>query len=145
MLNLIIQPDKFAKVYLKKSTDYQYDSLLDLIQQIFSTHAFEDKAVEQFLYQLLSETGYTSLEKIPIPELQAIANYFLAHKDEYKIDYDAEKLTYLLLSAIKNKDVIVYIDKRIVEDMLAPITLQYGSTLAFIKVEKINNITFKTI
>lgn len=145
MIYLSFHAKTYQKVYLQGLEEPYYDSLLSLIYAIFSTYVFEDKAVELYLYQLLDATGYRRIEDIPRIELELIVAHFLKHKKAFKIDYDSEYLTYLLLAAIKRLDILVYFDEHLIEDLEAPIQLEPDSVLSFIKKEKIERTTFKTI
>lgn len=135
----------FQKTYFRNVEATQYDSFLDLIWELFASHQFENKEIELQIYSFLTSLGYASLEQVPKGELQIIADHFLERKEDYKINPDEEKLTYLLLAAIQRGELIPYFDKKIIEDLKAPIRLRANSVIAFINKNKIENITFKTI
>lgn len=145
MINIRLTNETFERTYLKKVDRFQYESLLSFVFELFHKHHFEDKEVELFLLDLLSQSGYSSIERIPILELQIIADYFLENRDQYKVDYDEEKLTYLLLAAIQKNDIITIVDNAIITDINAPLSIHNSSTVSFIYKKKIETITFKTL
>ncbi len=144
-MNLKIQVSSFDRVYFHPVTRTEYASLLDLILELFYEYTFADRSEELYLYQLLSDLGYRSINDIPLPELELIVEYFEANRDSFKSKMDEEKVTYLLLAAIQKEEVIVFLDNKIIEDLKSPLKLSKDSTLAFFKQEKLNRITFKTI
>ncbi len=144
-MNLKIQVSSFDRVYFHSVTRTEYASLLDLILELFYEYTFADRSEELYLYQLLSDLGYRSIDDIPIPELALIVEYFEANRDSFKSKMDEEKMTYLLLAAIQKEEVIVLLDNKIIEDLKSPLKLNQDSTLVFFKQEKLNRITFKTI
>lgn len=142
---LILKHDTFEKNYLINTSEYEYESLLSLVFELFSSHHFEDREAELYLYQMLKDTGYPSIEAIPIQQLNSIVNYFLKHRDTYKVDYDEERLTYLLLAAIKEKQILTIIDKKLIEDIQKPLSLKKDSSITFFKMNKLNSIKFKSL
>ncbi len=144
-MQLYIKSNTFEKNYLTNTTHYHYDNLLDLVFELFSKHQFVDRAAELHLLQILKESGYHSIEEIPLAQLNGIVNYFLEHRDTYKVDYDEERLTYLLLAAIQDQNITAIIDKALIKDLQAPIQLSKDSTITFFKMDKLKAIKFKSI
>ncbi len=135
----------FDKNYLIHTDNYEYENAYDLIYELFSKHIFIDREAELYLYQLLKDTGYGSIEGIPIDQLNGIVNYFLKSRDQYRVNYDEERLTYLLLAAIKSSEIILSIDQQVISELQVPISLERDSTITFFKKNKLNTIKFKSI
>lgn len=144
-MQLIIKTRSFDKNYLIHSTQYEYESALDLILDLFSNHHFVNKEAELYLYQLLKNSEYNTLDDIPLQQLNAIVEYFLKHRDQYKVDYDEERLSYLLLAAIQAEKIIFTIDNRIIKNLKEKVVLKKESILNFFNIYKLESITFNTI
>ena len=144
-MRLLITNRSFNKDYLVNSSSYNYDSALDFILELFSTYKFVDREVELYLYELLKDSGYTSIEQIPLQQLNVILNHFLENRDQYKVNYDEERLSYLLLAAIQAEKILFTIDDQRITNLKAPIHLQEDSTINFFKLDKLDSIQFKMI
>lgn len=135
----------FDKDYLIHTSSYHYDNVMNLIFELFSKHIFTNREVELYLYQLLKDTGYGSIEAIPMDQLDVIVSYFIKHRDAYKVNYDEERLTYLLLAALKSGTILLSIDTKLVTELMDPITLNADSVITFFKTNKLEAIKFKSI
>jgi len=144
-MQLLIRAETFDKNYLIPTINKEYENVLSLVFELFSKHHFLDRAAELYLYQLLKDTGYASVEDIPLPQLNTIVDYFLKHRNQYKVNYDEERLTYLLLAAIQSNKIILIIDNSMIIDLMNPISLEQDSTITFFKIEKLHSIKFKSI
>jgi hypothetical protein len=144
-MKILIRTEIFDRNYLINISNFKYDSLLELILELFSKHQFIDKEIELYLYNLLRESNYTSIDQIPIQQLDSILDYFLDNRDQFKVDYDAERLTYLMLAAIQSKKIIFTIDNQRIENLKEPILLKKESIINFFKLDKLNTINFKMI
>lgn len=145
MINIVFNNFSFQRTYLREIELYNYESFLSLVLEIFSRYKFEDKEAELLVYELLQAGGHRSIEDIPFYELEVIADYFLAQKERFKVEYDEEKLTYILLAAIQREEIIAMVDDIVITDLQAPISLRSNSMVNFIKKDKIKTITFKTL
>ena len=144
-MKIFIKTRSFDKNYLINTSKYEYESSLDLILELFSEHRFVDREVELYLYQLLKESNYSSIDQIPTLQLNAILEYFLENRDKYKVNYDEERLSYLLLAAIQSNKIILTIDNYRIENLLESVQLKVDSVINFFNVEKLNTINFKMI
>jgi len=144
-MEIAIRTSSFSKNYLVDTFKYDFESSLSLILELFSSHHFIDKEVELYLYQLLGESNYSSIDDIPILQLNTILDYFLEHRDNYKVNYDEERLSYLLLAAIKKDKIIFTIDNMKVLNLEDAVKLKEDSVINFFKIEKLKTITFKTV
>lgn len=144
-MKIFIKTRSFDKNYLINTSKYEYESSLDLILELFSEHRFVDREVELYLYQLLKESNYSSIDQIPTLQLNAILEYFLENRDKYKVNYDEERLSYLLLAAIQSNKIIFTIDNYRIENLLESVQLKVDSVINFFNVEKLNTINFKMI
>lgn len=144
-MKLQITNKSFHKNYLVNSSSYSYNSSLDFILELFSTYKFLDREAELYLYELLKDSGYSSIEVIPLQQLDAILDYFLENRDQYKVDYDEERLSYLLLAAIQAERIVFTIDDRRITDLKEHIYLKEDSTINFFKLDKLDSIKFKMI
>ena len=142
---LLTQAKGFKKSYLVNTSKFHYKSIYKLIYEIFSKHHFVNREAELYLLDLLRESGYSTIDDIPTNHLEAILEHFNNNKDKFNIDYDEEKLTYLLLYSIQSRQLILIIDNQTINDLSQEISLQADSIISFVKVEKINTINFKSI
>ncbi len=142
---LYIKTKTFEKEYLLNTHQFEYNSILDLVFELFSKHIFIDREAELYLYQLLQETGYNRIEDIPFRQLNTIVDYFMNNRQQFKVDYDEERLSYLLLAAIQNKHILTIIDKQLIVNFQERIYLKKDSNITFFKMQKLSSITFKSI
>ena len=142
-MRIIIKAKRFNKNYLINTSNFEYENALELILELFSKHNFVDKEIELFLYNLLRESNYSSIDEIPIQQLNSILDYFLENRDEYKIDYDEERLTYLMLAAIQAKKIIFIVDNHHIENLNEPIALNQESIVNFFNLGKLDTVKLK--
>ena len=143
-MQFFLQTKKFNKNYLITTSKFEYESAFDFILELFSKHHFVDRETELYLYGLLEKSGYSTIEQIPLLQLNTILDYFLKNRNQYKVNYDEERLSYLLLAAIQAKKIIFTIDKRTVDDLRDRIILHENSTISFLNLKKLDNIKFKS-
>ena len=129
----------------KKEPSKRYDSLLDLIFELFSSKQLFSREAELYLYQYLEEAGLRDISDLSQEEAKSIQHYLFAQKDSFGLEKDAERLTYLLLAAIQRKSILVILDEDVIDQFDQGLTLKKDSVLEFIRVEKIDNISFKTL
>lgn len=144
MQQVIFRPKTRSKNYLENLDIWMFPSLLHLIQAFFETYT-KGTTDWEHIQLLLEATGYGSLNEIPRSELAQIKETVARMQPVWEADEDAEKCTYLLLAAILKKDILVYIDDRVIENIEHKITLQPNSIVAFINRLKITQINFTTI
>ena len=83
---------------------------------------------------------------LPISQqLNVILDYFLENRDLYKVDYDEERLSYLLLAAIQAEKIVFTIDDKRITDLKEKIYLREDSTVNFFNLDKLDRIKFKMI
>ena len=83
-----------------------------------------------------------------IIELMDLVLYLSKYKTRYPaltFDEDEEKLSYLLLAAIKREEAIMHIDGEEVRNLQAKISLNDDSTIGFFNRAKLDSIGFTTI
>ena len=144
MQQVIFRPQIRSKNYLENLGIWVFPSLLHLIQAFFETYT-KGTTDWEHIQLLLEATGYGSLNEIPRSELAQVKETVARMQPVWEADEDAEKCTYLLLAAILKKDILVYIDDRVIENIEHKITLQPDSIVAFINRLKITQINFTTI
>ncbi len=144
MQQVIFRPKIRSKNYLENLGIWVFPSLLHLIQAFFETYT-KGTTDWEHIQLLLEATGYGSLNEIPRSELAQVTETVARMQPVWEADEDAEKCTYLLLAAILKKDILVYIDDRVIENIEHKITLQPDSIVAFINRLKITQINFTTI
>ena len=144
MQQVIFRPKTRSKNYLENLDIWMFPSLLHLIQAFFETYT-KGTTDWEHIQLLLEATGYGSLNEIPRSELAQVKETVERMQPVWEADEDAEKCTYLLLAAILKKDILVYIDDRVIENIEHKITLQPNSIVAFINRLKITQINFTTI
>ena len=144
-MKLLIANKAFLKNYLVNSSRYVYNSAFDFILELFTTHHFVDREAELYLYELLKDSGYSSIEQIPPQQLNVILDYFLENRDLYKVDYDEERLSYLLLAAIQAEKIVFTIDDKRITDLKEKIYLREDSTVNFFNLDKMDRFKFKII
>jgi hypothetical protein len=144
MQQVIFRPKIRSKNYLENLGIWVFPSLLHLIQAFFETYT-KGTTDWEHIQLLLAATGYGSLNEIPRSELAQVKETVARMQPVWEADEDAEKCTYLLLAAILKKDILVYIDDRVIENIEHKITLQPDSIVAFINRLKITQINFTTI
>ncbi len=144
MQQVIFRPKIRSKNYLENLGIWVFPSLLHLIQAFFETYT-KGTTDWEHIQLLLAATGYGSLNEIPRSELAQVKETVARMQPVWEADEDAEKCTYLLLAAILKKDILVYIDDRVIEKIEHKITLQPDSIVAFINRLKITQINFTTI
>ena len=107
-----------------------------------------DREVELMVYELLYDTGLKSIDGLTPEELMDLVLYLSKYKTRYPaltFDEDEEKLSYLLLAAIKREEVIMHIDGEEVRNLQAEISLNDDSTIGFFNRAKLDSIGFTTI
>jgi len=144
MQQVIFRPKTRSKNYLENLDIWMFPSLLHLIQAFFETYT-KGTTDWEHIQLLLEATGYGSLNEIPRSELAQIKETVARMQPVWEAGEDVEIRTYLLLAAILKKDILVYIDDRVIENIEHKITLQPNSIVAFINRLKITQINFTTI
>ncbi len=137
-----------AKSYIRALPSYDFESSLDLVLTLFLIHPSDDRLIEMHIYELLSDTGLKSLDNLGIEELAELIHYLSTYRHRYPtltIDEDKEKLSYLLMAAIKREDVILIIDDDEVMNLSKKVRLTEDSTICFFKRGKLDSIDFKTL
>lgn len=133
-----------TKNYLKNLDRMEYKSLLDLILSLFEKHKHGQEEIIQ-IEDLLEQIGLKYLKEIPIQKMDAIRETVLKMLPSWEDDSDSEKLTYTLLAAIVQKQIVLLIDDVIIKHIDEPLLIKPDSTIVFLNQEKISAITFKTL
>ena len=135
---------KRIKGYVESINGYRFESLTELIFALFSTYKKGTEDWEE-IQILLANFGYNNLNGIKESEIPIIRKWLKENKNQFELEKDIEYLTYKLLTAIVKKDILVYIDKYIIENVNENITVSGTSTISFIDTTRLNQLTFTTI
>ncbi|MFB9076710.1 hypothetical protein ACFFLS_24155 [Flavobacterium procerum] len=144
MITFQIREKLKTKPYLKNFTVYTFPSFIHLILELFEKHEHGHKQIFE-IELLLEELGYSNLKEIKKSEIDSVKNLIISKLEEWELNDDSEILAYKLLAAIKNKNLTVYIDNQIIQDLEMPISITPESVIAFINNSKLNSISFKTL
>ncbi len=147
-MELLLKSYTREKSYIKALPSLDYDSALDLVLDLFLYHPHKDRTVELMVYEMLHDTGLRSIDALTTEELTDLVVFLSQHKTRYPaltIDEDEEKLSYLLLAAIKREEVIMYIDGEEVRNLQSELRLSSDSTIGFFNRAKLDSIGFTTL
>ena len=145
---LLLKSRAKEKSYIRVLPSLDYDSTFHLVFDLFLFHPHMDREVELMVYELLYDTGLKSIDGLTPEELMDLVLYLSKYKTRYPaltFDEDEEKLSYLLLAAIKREEVIMHIDGEEVRNLQAEISLNDDSTIGFFNRAKLDSIGFTTI
>lgn len=143
MIKIQLGKDTFQKKYLKGIFQYEFDSLVLLIFELFNNNKIEDSETDNSIYQFIKSCSYNKFSEIPKKELELIESYYWKLKKRNEID--KEKSAYLLMSSILKGETLTIIDSELITDFKSPIQLNYNSTISLILKSKFENIKFKTL
>ncbi|MRJ08449.1 hypothetical protein EDL98_03770 [Ornithobacterium rhinotracheale] len=143
MLDIELNKVTFQKKYLQGVNCYEFNSLLDLIFELFQANKIEETETSDIIYEYIKSIGYDNISNIPKDELKIIESYYWDLKKINKIDY--EKVFYSFLAQILNGNVLVLIDKKIIKTINNPISINSNSIISFLLKPKFENIKFKTL
>lgn len=132
------------KGYVKSLYTYEFNSLFDLVFELFAGYQHGQKEIIE-IGVLLDEIGYSNLKDIPENDFEKVRNIVRSRLPEWEWQEDTELLTYKLMAAIQSKKIIVIVDDMIIEDLSAPISLMLTSSISFINKLKIDSISFTTL
>ncbi|TWI03166.1 hypothetical protein IQ05_00095 [Flavobacterium tiangeerense] len=132
------------KNYLKNLFNYKFESLFQLLFELFDNHEHGYKEIFE-IETLLSEIGYANLNEIPKNETEEIKKLICSKLQEWDEKYDFENLSYKLMSQIQSRNIIVIIDNIIIEHIEKPIIINPNSVISFIDNSKLDSITFTTL
>ena len=147
-MELLLKSRAREKSYIRTLPRLDYDSALHLVLDLFLFHPHQDRAVELMVYELLYDTGLKSIDGLSTEELVELVAFLSLYKNRYPaltIDEDEEKLSYLLLAAIKREQVIMHIDNEEIRNLQAKIRLNNDSTIGFFNQAKLDSIGFTTL
>jgi hypothetical protein len=129
---------------VNNTVNYRFGSLVELMLLLFEKYAKKQQGLLVFK-TLLAESGYARLGDIPIEEIDRVIELAKELTVKYEILYDGEQLCYHLLSAVVNKNIFVFIDNRIINNIQAPVHITPDSVMVLVHDEKIDTIEFKTL
>ena len=147
-MELLLKSRAKEKSYIRALPSLDYESALHLVLDLFIFHPHEDRAIELMVYELLYDTGLKSIDALSTEELIDLIAFLSKHKTRYPaltIDEDEEKLSYLLLAAIKREGVIMHIDGEEVRNLQSELRLASDSTIGFFNRAKLDSIGFTTL
>lgn len=145
MITINLKSDKPAKAYLKDFTRYKFKTVPDFIFELFSKNHIEPREAEDFVYTLIQNMGYKTIQEIPADELQVIENTFYKLLEQEEAKLDNEKIAYIVLAGINNRNLILLIDNQPIADTQSEIHLNHDSVVTFLDKNRIQDITFKSI
>ncbi|MDX6183972.1 hypothetical protein SGQ44_17015 [Flavobacterium sp. Fl-77] len=132
------------KNYLKNLFNYKFESLFQLLFELFDSHKHGHKEIFE-IEALLAEIGYGNLNEIPKNETEEIKKLIRSKLQEWDQKSDFENLSYKLMSQIQSKNIIVILDNKVIEHIENPIIINPNSVISFIDNSKLDSITFTTL
>lgn len=132
------------KNYLKNLFNYKFESLYQLLFELFDSHKHGHKEIFE-IEALLSEIGYNNLKEIPKSEIEVMKAIVRSKLQEWGEKSDSEYFSYQLMSQIQTKNIIVILDNTVIEHFENPIIINPNSVISFINNSKLDNITFTTL
>ncbi|OXA87647.1 hypothetical protein [Flavobacterium hercynium] len=132
------------KNYLKNLFNYKFESLFQLLFELFDSHKHGHKEIFE-IEALLTEIGYNNLEEIPKSETEVMKTIIRSKLQEWGGKSDSEYLSYELMSQIQSKNIIVILDNIVIEHIENPIIINPNSVISFINNSKMDSITFTTL
>lgn len=125
--------------YLKNIPSYQFPTPFHLILSLFSTYEKGNKDIED-IQILLDYLGYNNLKEISSEMLTEIEKIIRINQYEWEKLSDPERCTYLLLHEIKQKNILMVIDNKIIEDLTDKIKINPNTIISFVDFKYINAI-----
>ncbi|RYU93477.1 hypothetical protein [Emticicia agri] len=144
MDQVLIKPRVKSKRHLKGLWKYEFPSLIYLIFELFETYTDGRKEIFE-IQLLLDEIGYRNLKDIPADEVESIRALIKEKLPEWKMFDDPEFVTYQLMAAIRNKDILVIVDDTVIDDIHQPFPIHSNSIITFFNNQLLNQITFTTL
>lgn len=144
MDQVLIKPKVKSKRHLKGLWKYEFPSLVHLIYELFATYTNGRKEIFE-IQLLLDEIGYRNLKDIPSDEVDSIRVLIKEKLPEWQMFDDEEFITYQLMAAISNKDILVIIDDNIIADIHKSLPINSNSIITFFNNQRLNQITFTTL
>ena len=145
MTSIEIQKLKqIQKNYLKNFLNYEFESLLQLLYELFDNHKHGHKEIFE-IEALLELIDYSNLREIPKNEVEKIQNLIRSKLQKWERQADSEYLSYKLMTAIQANIIIVIIDDVIIKDSESSILILPNSVITFINNSKIDSISFTTL
>lgn len=132
------------KNYLKNFLNYKFESLFQLLYELFDNHKHGHKELFE-IEALLEEIGYSNLKEISKSESPKIKSIIRSKLQEWERHEDSEYLSYKLMAAIQANSILVIIDDVIIDDIEKPISVMPNSVISFINNSKIDSISFTTL
>lgn len=132
------------KNYLKNLFNYKFESLFQLLFELFDSHKHGHKEIFE-IEALLTEIGYNNLKEIPKSETEVMKTIIRSKLQEWGGESDYEYLSYELIIQIQSKNIIVILDNIVIEHIENPIIINPNSVISFINNSKLDSITFTTL
>lgn len=145
MIQVNVKTGQDSKQYIRHLPFYEYTSLLELIWALFENYDSGTKNWLQEAFKFLEAYGVKDVSDIKDYEINHLIRILKSDRATYSLIYDAEKLTYLLLSKVASEEIQVIIDNKIIETINKPIHLTPTSTITFLDINHISLINFNTI
>jgi hypothetical protein len=145
MINLNLKSENRTRNYLLKMKRYEFNSLMDLIDELFKNQLPETSESDNIIYELIKSMGYQSISEIPTEELAEIESYYYQLKEKEEAEFDREKLVFLLMAKLKNGQLLLMIDNQLINNHQKRIILKRNAVITFIDKNKVQGIEFKTL
>ena len=145
MIKINIKTAEKTKSYFVNFDNFEFDNLFYLIFELFEYNKPINKKVDDIVYKKILALGYENITQIPKNVKKELETWYFKLLDEQNEKLDNEKLTYLLMAKIVNKELLVVIDNMVIENYKQALMLNKNSVISFTDIEKINDIKFTTI
>lgn len=144
MIKLHVPPKLSAKSYMNALDTFTFPSLFHLVFELFGYYR---KGTEDWenIRMLLDAIDYKNLKDIPRSELGNVKNFVAQMSPEWVKEQDTERCTYLLLAGVVHRQIIVFIDGKIIDDIDKEIKLRNSSVISFLDNSVISQISFTTL
>ncbi len=145
MIKIKLQSNTKTKSYLVRFNNFEFDSILHFIFELFTNNKIENKNIDSAVIQKILNLGYDDVSEIPNKIKNELQKTYHNLIEKHNKNFDEEKQMYLLMDKIVKEEIIVTIDNLLLEDIWCPITINNNSVVSFIDSTKLKNIDFKTI
>lgn len=145
MVEVKLQSNIKTKSYLVRFNQFEFDSLLHFIFELFINNKIEDENINAIIVQKILKLGYNDTSEIPEKTKSRLEKTYYNLLEKHNKSFDEEKQTYLLMEKIVKSNILVTIDNTLVENSWNSIIIGKNSVVSFISTTKLNDIHFKTI
>lgn len=145
MIKIGIQSGTKTKNYLKHLSKLSFNTTVDFVLELFFTNDIEPSEFEDEIFSLIRTLGYDHLHDIPEDILKDLEKIYQALLEQATLNSDREKLAYILLDAIKKRDLVLMVENKVIETLSEPIHLRADSAITFYDPSKGRDLSFNTL